>query len=312
MKKDFFILFIFIICIGSLLSACGVQKEKTEEYILSDLQTQDTAYSDYGLTIDSISITKRRTNQDSKTDYVWCEVVASNDNFIYYADYEITNVLYNDGWLLENCERTSRSIEPKSYPTPDDATDAMQATYETFEYLSEQRGDNNVDFYFQREETYHYLTTNYITTVSFVFSPETLWTYSINETKDSYSLDIEGEWVYQDSERYFYINIISVGEDLNEEGDFNVTLDYYLENIHTSSNHTTTKASNGPVDMVIDTYDSSRNRWSITLDRYSAFGNISMYLGVEDYELTESTGYGIACDGYFLIKNNTLDAVSSQ
>ena len=302
MKKDFYILFICVICIGSLLSACGGQKEKSEEDILSDLQTQDTYYADYGLTVDSMNITKRQTNQDSKTDYVWCEVVASNNNFVYSASYEITNVLYNDGWLLENCERTSRSIEPKSYPTTDDATAAMQSNYETFEYISEQCGDNKVDFYFQREEAYHYLTTNYVTTVSFVFSPETLWTYSISETEDGYSLDIEGEWVYQDSERYFYINIISVGEDLNEEGDIDVTLDYYLENVHTSSNYTTTRASNGPVDMEINTYDSSRNRWSISLSQSSVYGNISMYLGVDNYELTESTGYGIACDGYFLTK----------
>ena len=94
----------------------------------------------------------------------------------------------------------------------------------------------------------------------------------------------------------------SVGKSLNEDGNINVTLDYYPENIHTSSKHTTTKTSNEPVDMIINTYDSSRNRWSITLDRYSVFGNISMYLGVDEYELTESTGYGIACDGYFLTK----------
>lgn len=295
---------ILVICIASLLSACGGQKEKTEEDILSDLQIQDTYYADYGLTVDSINITKRQTNQDSKTDYVWCEVVSSNDNFVYYANYEITNVLYNDGWLLEDYEKTIYSIEPKSYPTLDDAVEVMQSSYGTFEYISEQRSDKEIDFYFQREETYHYLKTNYITTVSFNFSPKTLWTYSISETENSYSLDIEGEWVYQDSDRYFYINIISVGKELNEDGKIDVTIDYTLENIHTSSNHTSTKTSNGPVNMEINTntYDSSRNNWWITLNPYSVYGNINMYLGIDSKELTKSTGYGISCDGYFLTK----------
>lgn len=288
-----------------LLTACGASaaKSKGESAICADIVNEDHYFSNYSLNIDSSHITKRQTNEDDKNDFVWIEVNASNDVFTYSANYELTYVLYNDGWLLDNYKKTNSSVAPKVFPTLEDAMGILDSQmYGDYEPMSEGHGPNFVSYSFQRSAAYHCLITNYITTISYNFSPDSLWTYSISDDKYGYSLDIEGEWEYQDSERSFYINVISVGKEINQHGTIDITLSYELENIHVSSRETTTKSSNGPINMEINAYDSSRNRWSITLDPYSVYGNISMYLGVDSYRLTESTGYGIACDGYFLTR----------
>jgi len=285
-----------------LLSSCNGYSEKSENEILIDVTIEDSFFSDYSLSTDESTVVKRQTNNDDKTDYVWLDVTASNEDFTYQASYELIYVLYNDGWLLEEYTKTNSYIEPKSYPSLEDAIEIMSSNFEDYEFFSDSQGLNSVSYSFQRKESYHYLSTNYITDVIFNFKPNSLWTYSLQNTETGYSLDIEGEWTYSDADRSFYINIIDVGKEINDSGQIDVILSYELENIHTSAHSTTTKSSNGPVRMGIDTYHSSMHRWAIVLDPYSVYGNISMYLGIDSKELVESTGYGLACDGYFLTR----------
>ena len=95
---------------------------KSEADIRVDIQKEDRCFSDYSLKIKSSTITKRQTNQDDKTDYVWVELTAENDAFTYQAEYELMYVLYNDGWLLEKFKNTASDIIPLSYPTLEEAT----------------------------------------------------------------------------------------------------------------------------------------------------------------------------------------------
>ena len=121
------ILFVaLVICAALSLSACdSTTKEKTEDHISTDIQAQDSYFSDYNLKIGSFSISKRQTNTDDKNDFVWCQATATNSDFSYSAEYKVTYVLYNEGWMLESCSKESSSIKPLHSPTSEDAMDVI-------------------------------------------------------------------------------------------------------------------------------------------------------------------------------------------
>lgn len=106
------------VCLIYSLSACDSKiSEKTEDQISDDIQQQDIYFSTYNLNLDSFSVSKRQTNMEDKEDFVWCTISASNDMFSYSAEYELRYVLYNDGWLLEECAQNNPSVIPSSPPT---------------------------------------------------------------------------------------------------------------------------------------------------------------------------------------------------
>lgn len=124
------ILIAYLIC-G--LSACASKTSgKTEKQISSDIQEQDDYFNTYNLKVDSFSVSKRQTNLEDKNDFVWCEVTASNDLFSYSAQYKLTYVLYNEGWLLEEYNQEGSSVVPIAAPTQtqDDAMALVLADWE--------------------------------------------------------------------------------------------------------------------------------------------------------------------------------------
>ena len=265
---------------------------KSEADIRVDIQKEDRGFSDYSLKIKSSTITKRQTNQDDKTDYVWVELTAENDAFTYQAEYELMYVLYNDGWLLEKFKNTASDIIPLSYPTLEEATAEINRYAGGCTYMDSAKSERSVSYQFEREETVYYLTTRYRTILSYQFDPSSGWTSSISEIELENRPDIVGEWLYQDSERYFYVNILSLEDQV-------VTLEYDLENIHISTYETANKKTDVPVKMDLN---GDKDGYSIALDRYSVYGNIHIYVGISDKKLTDSTGCGVSCDGFFLKK----------
>ena len=292
---------VIVLIFGIFLSSCGVPAEKGIIDIEMDIMATDSYFSDYNLSIDNSDITKRQTNKKDKTDYIWLDLTAGNSEFTYSASYEMMYVLYNDGWLLEYCEIVSSDVAPNWYPTENDAADIIKSDYGEYSLASSSQNGRRATYTYLCSETYYYLVTNYSVDVIFTFSPEKGWTYTMNETEIGGSLDIKGEWLYEDDERYFYVNIIDVPSELNGALAFDATLSYDLRNIHTSSIETTTKNSNGPVEMLVRSHNSERYDWYIDLNPYSVYGSISIYVG-RTHHLTNSSGYGIACDGYFLSK----------
>ncbi|MBE6956627.1 MAG: hypothetical protein E7450_04165 [Ruminococcaceae bacterium] len=286
---------IFISVIGAtillLLASCGAPAAKSESDIRADISGNDRYFSDYNLTLESMSVVKRQTNQEDKTDYVWISVTAKNNDFTYNADYELMYVLYNEGWLLENYTRSTSDFTPNYYPTVDDAATAINNYADGCTLINTVSSEKKMTYQFKREETKYYLTTEYRTDLVYEFTPGSGWRASIHETELSHKPDIVGEWIYQDDLRYFYVNIISVEDEI-------VTLEYNLENVHTSYSETTTKKTTSPVRIELGGIQ--RTGYSICLDPYSVYGNIHIYVGDENYELTESTGCGVSCDGYFL------------
>lgn len=115
------------ICMTLGLTSCGGStKGKTENQVKTDISevlSQGT-FSGYNLNVSSFSVSKRQTNTEDKTDFVWCDVTATGtiyetDEFSCSIECEVTYVLYNDGWQLDTytCEIVPSSIKPLSYPT---------------------------------------------------------------------------------------------------------------------------------------------------------------------------------------------------
>lgn len=121
---------LLLVCFVCVLAGCGsANKVRDETEISADVQAQDAIITDCALRVDSFSVTKRQTNPENKNDFVWCTIKASNKDFSYSADYELTYVLYNDGWQLEGCYKGETSITPARYPTQEEATEIVRERF---------------------------------------------------------------------------------------------------------------------------------------------------------------------------------------
>lgn len=184
------LLSILLVCLICGLSACGGKtNEKTENQISKDIQTQDNYFSSCNLKVKSFSITKRQTNPKDKNDFVWCKVTASNSDFLYSAEYKVTYVLYNDGWILEEYNKESSSIEPSYYPTIEQAEALMREYYENHERKYEEitvynptQEDTTMTFPCRVSSTNDALHLPYYSdyAVRYQFDPQSGWTSVID------------------------------------------------------------------------------------------------------------------------------------
>lgn len=294
------------------LTACShTPAAKTENQISADICAEDSYFSDYNLKIDSFKITKRQTNTDAKSDYIWCDVVGSNNVFAYSASYELTYILYNNGWLLEDYLRKDSSIIPLAFPTEAEAIAALDNHYSGCTCLGNSQHDNSITYQFAWKDEYNYLITNYDISLTYSFSPASGWTGKVtNKEVTGYSFDILGEWEYMDNERNFYINVIEVGEVSSMESkDVGIVLSYALKNQHRGSHHPIESvSSNGPINAnMVFVGRESRPLWIISTNYTGAKDSIDLYLGSDaslyDWDTGENDdGYGIAYNARFLVK----------
>ena len=124
------LLLVLSICLIYGLTACGgTTKGKSEKQIKDDIAEtllKDAALGKYNLEITSFSVSKRQTNTEDKTDFVWFEVDAIGNlgnntdyKFSCSIECEATYGLYNDGWRLDTFSGVvlASSIKPLYYPT---------------------------------------------------------------------------------------------------------------------------------------------------------------------------------------------------
>lgn len=228
---------VVLAALALILVLCSRHSAKSEREILSDIRAYDDYYSNFNLNIDSIQITKRQTNPEQKVDYVWCTVSASNRDFTCSRDYSLTYVLYNDGWLLDDYDERLSSLLPKSYPTEDDARSCFSFLYDDYDFIGEVERDDFLVSYqatWQAEE--QYIISTYETTLNFVFSPGSGWETETSTREIAHSLDILGTWLYEDEERYYSVDIISLDNNWKEDDWWGslklstyVTLSYHIE-----------------------------------------------------------------------------------
>lgn len=210
------IVYILFIVIVLLLCSCSNGNDaKSESEILKDISTQDHYFSNYEIEISSSNITKRQTNEDSKTDYVWISIVGEAEDFTYFADYELTYVLYNDGWLLENFDEVNSSYEAKLKPDIKAIESTIPVTYTDCSLISEQQSSANSYSYLYSgySEISDVLLAQYDLTVTAYFNPNSGWTTSLSEKEGALNWNLNGNWEYNNGD----INISAVVSDFIED-----------------------------------------------------------------------------------------------
>ncbi len=154
---------------------------KSEAEIKEDIRAINP-YFVYGLEFDEFTITQRQTNTESKTDYVWVEFVASNEEFSYWAWYSIDYILYNDGWEIGDYCCTDEdylALNPESI-SENDARFLIEESssyqdYDSIEFVSRENNDNRIVFTYEGHVKEGYLDTTYSKEVVYEFSPTESW-----------------------------------------------------------------------------------------------------------------------------------------
>ena len=204
------------LCSIFCLTSCSTSSVKSEADILSDIQGQDNWYHDFGLTIEATDITKRQTNKDDKTDYIWVDVSAFNDDFSYTGSYELTYILYNDGWMLEDFEQRSRAFDVKKICDQEIADIALEENYDSFLLENESSViDNTMNFTYVADSVIsEYLSQQYNVSVVCSYSP--LYSWKVDQVSEELlgeNWDFNGSYVYKDEETAINIEIFDFDAD---------------------------------------------------------------------------------------------------
>lgn len=204
---------------------------------MKDVAQIDSYVEEYGLSIDSYKITKRQTNPERKTDYVWISFVASNSDFTYQASYELEYVLYNDGWLLEDYDDISSNYRPNYGLSRETFGDEVMATldYDSYEYSGTAEEGNAIEFYYHAETTEYYLTSVEQVCICYTFRPSDNWGKPDITTEEiRLTPDLIGTWRYTSYDMDLTIEVLSLEpiEGSNDD-DYRMTFTYeFLNAVH--------------------------------------------------------------------------------
>lgn len=198
-----------------LLTACGAESKKTESEIIDDVIANNSIYSDCGLEITSYEITSRLTSTERMTDDVEVTVKSECDEFAYSEDYTLHYLLYDDGWILNDFDRSEANWTAKTIISQEEADAIVAASYENAAFLSEESHDNYYLFQYSvdvpGDGNYKYLMYEKIISLEYIFYPN-VWSPSITDKDVGKYWNIVGEWAYNDSENSLWLNVISVNE----------------------------------------------------------------------------------------------------
>lgn len=236
---------ILIICIG-VLTSCS-KGTKQEKEIAKDITEQDRYFQIYNLKLDNYTVTKRQTNKDSKTDYIWFTINGSNLEFEYTADYKLEYLLYNEGWLLEDYELLNSNYTVKSDFDPTDVETKIKQEYNNISLIDKEEKENEVTLTYAAEKREELLTTHYEIEVEAKFEPASWNVTDIKYLEKSRDLNIVGEWTYNDKEgRYYYMHVSKVNKDT-------ATINYLFVNT-TGTDEWNYISSDGYQDIEFSTY----------------------------------------------------------
>jgi len=245
-KHNKSIMFIMVVLIMTILTACG-EKAKNEKEIAEEVAMYDTFFEAYELEIVSYKVDKRQTNEDDKIDYVWFTICGQNSEFEYSAEYELIYVLYNDGWQLEEIDRTDFEYQAKVSFDSTELEAELAELYDNISKIDVEENGNQTVLYYSAEENDEVLTTFYEIKAEAEFSPSAWEVTNVEETKIDTELDIVGEWIYTDEDgRYYYMHISDVN-------DTTVTINYLFANT-SQTDEWNYISSNGYQEINLKTY----------------------------------------------------------
>lgn len=236
---------LFVLCI-SMLSACS-GSSKSEKDIANDIVEHNRYFQTYELKLDDYKVSKRQTNKDEKTDYVWITISGSNNEFEYTAEYELLYILYNDGWLLEDYDMIDSSYNALFKFETNDLETELSNNYDVLSLIDRSDGTNRTTLTYAAEKHDELFTTHYEITVEAEFEPSIWEVTDIEATKGDRELNIVGEWVYTDNAgRYYYMHISNVH-------DTTVTINYLFANT-SKTDEWNYISSNGYQEIDLKTY----------------------------------------------------------
>lgn len=194
------------------MSGCGAKKPLNEKELLESINEQDTELS--FVTFDNLEITKRQTNDEDKTDEVYCTISGKSQ----YADYTANCTLYSNfydqgGWILDNVEISDYKYDVTSFLSEEEVGNYFDENFAylitspvtTYEYSGIKRNfesddklyvSYNVDFSAAFTSTLSYETSGKLT-LSFSFDGSSdQWNYSDNYyiLDKQYIPELEGDW----------------------------------------------------------------------------------------------------------------------
>lgn len=92
---------LIIVASALIMTGCGGTKGVAASQIMSDIENS-YEFLQYDVEISDVTIIKRQTNVENKTDSVYVSVYGKNDYYEVVKNYQLTYELYNEGWILEN------------------------------------------------------------------------------------------------------------------------------------------------------------------------------------------------------------------
>lgn len=280
---------------------------KSEREIVKDIQSRDSFFTSYNLKVDSSRITKRQTNPEYKTDYVYIDIVALNEEFIYDASYRLTYELYNNGWILERYNRENWSYKANNHAMiNDDEVDGMIAAYgyDDWRMVDKKEGDKTVDYVYEASKYEYCFYSEYKITVSYNYYPGNSWGEPHISTDITYSRpDIIGRWVLHDGEHNYEVEVLDADFVKNTA---RVKYKFGTKNV---------LESNGIVTLDIGYYSDKDVFMTIpnTLGSYPSEYTIWAHVG-DITTLTEGgEGYGVAFEGWWLYREeDTTEAITTE
>lgn len=126
MKKHI-LLFMVILTVVLISAGCShTPAVKSDSEIMNELSSGKYFTEKYArFTIKGIEVTKRQTDIENKSDkvYVTLSVINDDESISGYIDMVLLYELYNDGWILEECDLDFDGANSGSYFRPEKALD---------------------------------------------------------------------------------------------------------------------------------------------------------------------------------------------
>lgn len=118
-RKVLFLIAAFLLAV--ICSGCG-NSVKTEGELKKDLTAHSGFFMVDGSEVSELSIIKRLTDEDNKTDTVYVSILIDHPNATENRAYVMNYTLYNEGWILDDVEdyfgdEAVWNISPKGAPS---------------------------------------------------------------------------------------------------------------------------------------------------------------------------------------------------
>lgn len=289
-----------ILCLFGLTSCSAAANPVGENTIRNDILCQDDTIYGGEMSLVSMSIVKRQTNESQKTDYVWADFVAENDECRYIASCMLSYGLYNDGWHLDSYQVLSQSIETIGGLPADVALARANQLMDQYYAMFSSRNKGVVELIGMN-------TQGPVTSCLFdhaeAMGPSGLltlhWRFrvSFRMTEDGWST---GAWDGTMNEYAYDWNLVGQWKGQNDGENFSLTVHSYDPEEKTVDVEYAfgSRRSNGVETLYIvnqDFWDQEQKEWSLNEDETAHHGFIDLYpFGAEYTDAGE--GYGILAE----------------